>query len=141
MVNHLAVKLAEQGLSIVCRDLGSHTDSLTIETGHFIADLVDAAAVVMATPTVLGGPHPNLAYAALVANAMRPKTRIYGLIGSYGWGTKAAEIMDTLTNNLKVERLDPVLVKGLPNAEDMVRLDHFAASLGEKIRALPGLMD
>ena len=141
MVERLAVKLSEQGLSIICRDLGSHPDSLSIETGHYITDLVDAAAVVMATPTVLGGPHPNVAYAALITNAVRPKTKLFGLIGSYGWGTKAGEIIESLTNNLKVERLDPILIKGLPTQEDLERLDHMAVDLAAKIRELPVIID
>jgi flavorubredoxin len=141
MVERLAVKLSEQGLSIICRDLGRHPDSLTIETGHFIADLVDAAAVVLATPTVLGGPHPTIAYAALIANAVRPKTRFLGLIGSYGWGTRVSEIIESLTGNLKAERLEPVLVKGLPTPDDLVRLDQFAVDLAARIRELPLLID
>ncbi len=141
MVERLAVKLSEQGLSIICRDLGGHPDSLTVETGHFIADLVDAAAIVMATPTVLGGPHPNAAYAALIANAVRPKTRIFGLIGSYGWGTKVSETIEALTGNLKVERLAPLLIKGLPNDEDLRKIDDYAADLANRIKAMPNLID
>lgn len=140
MVERLTVKLSEQGLSVVCRNLGAEPASLSMETGHFITDLVDAAAVVMATPTVIGGPHPNMAYAALVANALRPKTRIYAMIGSYGWGGKAAETMDTLTSGLKVERLDPVLVKGLPTDEDLARLDQLALDIASRIKLIPDLM-
>ncbi len=77
MVEH-AVRLSEQGLSVICRDLGSELDSLTVETSYFITDLVYSAAVVMATPTVLGGPHPNIAYAALVANALRRRCDSWG---------------------------------------------------------------
>lgn len=141
MVERLTVKLSELGLSIICRDLGMHTDSLTIETGHFITDLVDAAAVIMATPTLLGGPHPNIAYAALVANSVRPKTKILGLIGSYGWGTKVSETMESLTSNMKVERLEPLLIKGLPNQEDLARIDQYALDLAAKIKELPIIID
>jgi flavorubredoxin len=140
MVERLTIKLSEYGLSVVCRNLGAEPDSLSLETGHFITDLVDAAAVVMATPTVIGGPHPNIAYAAVVANAMRPKTRFYGLIGSYGWGTRVADTLDALTSNIKAERLDPVLVKGLPRDEDLARIDEFAKNLAEKIKAIPDLV-
>ena len=140
MVERLTIKLSEQGLSVVCRNLGAEPDSLSLETGHFITDLVDAAAVIMATPTVIGGPHPNIAYAAIVANAMRPKTRFYGMIGSYGWGSKAADTLEALTSNLKAERLDPIMVKGLPREEDLARLDELAIVLAEKIKALPDLV-
>jgi flavorubredoxin len=141
MVERLAVKLSAQGLSIICRDLGIHPDSLTIETGHFIMDLVDAAGVVMATPTVLGGPHPNMAYAALIANVVRPKTRFMALIGSYGWATQVEKTMESLTGNIKAERLGSVLVNGLPAQDDLARLDALAAELGSRISSLPDLID
>lgn len=141
MVERLAVKLSAQGLSIICRDLGSELDSLTVETGHFIMDLVDAAAVVFATPTVLGGPHPNMAYAALIANAVRPKTRFMTLIGSYGWGTQVEKTLNGLTGQIKAERLPSVLVKGLPTQEDLERLDALSIDLSEKINELPDLIE
>lgn len=139
MVDRLAVKLAEQGLSVVCRNLGEDTDSMAVETGHFITDLVDAAGVVFASSTVLGGPHPAVAYAALVANAMRPKTKYVGLIGSFGWGTQITNVVNLLTGNIKAERLDPILVKGLPREEDLAHLDALAKDLADKIKALPNL--
>ena len=49
---------------------------------------VNAAAVVLATPTVLGGPHPNMAFAAILMNALKPKTKRLALMGSYGWATQ-----------------------------------------------------
>ena len=139
MVERLAVRLSEQGLSVICRDLGSELDSLTVETSYFITDLVYSAAVVMATPTVLGGPHPNIAYAALVANALRPKMRFLGVMGSYGWGTRMVETIDSLTANLKMERLKPLLIKGLPTDEDLARVDQMALR-SEKIRNIPDLI-
>ena len=141
MIEHLAVKLSQLGISVVARDLGHRPDSLTIETGHYIMDLVDAAGVIMATPTVLGGPHPNMAYAALITNAVKPKTRFIALVGSYGWGTRVDETMASLTAGVKAERLPTVLVKGLPLAEDFARLDALAVDLAAKIKALPDLID
>jgi len=140
MVDELTVKLSQRGISVICHDLGSMPESLAIGTGHFINDLVDAAAVVFATPTVLGGPHPAAAYAAIVANAMRPKARYLGLIGSYGWGTKMTETMNSLTSGIKAERLEPLLVKGLPNSEDLANIADYAAKLAEKILAIPDLI-
>ena len=140
MVDRLAVKLAEHGLSVVCRNLGEDTDSMAVETSHFITDLVDAAGIVFASSTVLGGPHPAVAYAALVANAMRPKTKYAGLIGSFGWGTQITNVITLLTGNLKAERLDPILVKGLPREEDLQLIDAMAKDMADKIKALPNLV-
>ena len=140
MVERLAIRLSKQGISIICRDLGHELDSLTVETGHFITDLVDAAAMIIATPTVLGGPHPNIAYATVVANAIRPQTPFFGVIGSYGWATQAVKTIDALSGNIKAERLEPIMVKGLPTDEDMSLIDDMAVNLANKIKALPDLI-
>lgn len=140
MVDELTIKLSMRGISVVCHDLGATPESLSIETGHFVNDLVDAAAVIFASPTVLGGPHPGVAYAALIANAMRPKVRYLGLIGSYGWGSKMVDILNGMTAGIKAERLEPFQVKGLPNEADLVHLAEYAADLADKILAIPDLV-
>jgi flavorubredoxin len=80
--------------------------------------LVDAATLVIGTPTVLVGPHPTVAYAAFLANALRPKLRFVSIIGSYGWGSKAVEQVSAMIPNLKVEVLAPVIARGFPKQED-----------------------
>jgi flavorubredoxin len=141
MVEHLATRLSEKGLSVICRDLGSRPDSLTLETGHFLTDLVDAAAFVFGSPTVLGGPHPNVAYAALLAAAVRPKARCWGLIGSFGWGTKIDAVLASWLDKLPAEKLEPILAKGLPLPEDLLRLDRLADDLAAKISTTELLAD
>jgi flavorubredoxin len=94
--------------------------------------LVDAATVVIGTPTVLVGPHPNVAHAAILANALRPNLKFISIIGSYGWGGKAVEQLAAMIPNLKVEILDPVLSKGFPKEADFKALDNLAATIAEK---------
>lgn len=137
IVDRLTWRLAGQGISVLCRNLGETPESLAVETGHVLNDVVTAAAVVFAMPTVLGGPHPAGAYCALVMNAIRPKTKFIGLIGSYGWGTKIAETFAVLTGGMKkAERLEPLLLEGLPTEEEMMAIDAYADALAEKVLAL-----
>jgi flavorubredoxin len=94
--------------------------------------LVDAATVVIGTPTVLAGPHPNVAYAAILANALRPNLKFISIIGSYSWGGKAVEQLAAMIPNLKVEILEPVLCKGLPKEADFRALDGLADAIAQK---------
>lgn len=87
-------------------------------------------------PAVLTRPHPLAAYAALLANALRPKTRFASIIGSYGWESRAKEQIISLIPNLKVELLEPVIIKGLPKEEDLKALDNLAAVIAEKYHEL-----
>ena len=94
--------------------------------------LVDAATLVIGVPTTLIGPHPKVAYAAFLVNALRPKTRFASIIGSYGWGSQAKEQIIKMIPNLKVELLETVIVKGLPKEEDLRDLDSLAATIAQK---------
>ena len=94
--------------------------------------LVDAATIVIGSPTVLTGAHPNVVYAAYLANALRPKVKFVSIIGSYGWGSKMVQQLAGMISNLKVEVLDPVVVKGYPRGEDFEALDKLAATIAEK---------
>jgi flavorubredoxin len=71
--------------------------------GKLAMALVDAATIVVGTPTFLAGPHPYAAYAAFLANALRPKINFLSIIGSYGWGGKAVETLAGMIPNLKVK--------------------------------------
>ena len=137
IMERMTWRLARKGISVLCRDLGSDPESLVVQTGHALNDLVTAAAVIFVTPTVLGGPHPAVAYCSIVVNALRPSVRFIGLAGSFGWGTKVDEAFNTLTGGLKKpERLEPLLFEGLPTEEELVKVDEYADRLAEKILGL-----
>ncbi len=130
MVSYLVAALAQQGITVKQFDL-SATD-----LGKLAMALVDAASLVIGTPTVLVGPHPNVAYATFLANALRPKVKFISVIGSYGWGGKALEQLTALIPNLKVEVLEPVVIKGFPRDIDFAALDRLASSIAMKHKEL-----
>jgi len=102
------------------------------DIGELAMALVDAATIVIGSPTVLVGPHPSAVYAAYLANALRPKLRFVSIIGSYGWGSRMLDIIKGMIPNLKVELINPVLIKGYPKDEDFRLLDKLADTILEK---------
>ncbi|MGM0366399.1 MAG: FprA family A-type flavoprotein [Actinomycetota bacterium] len=126
MADYLAQRLGSQ-------KIGVKTFNLTeTDLGELAMALVDAATVVLATPTVLAGPHPAAVYAAYLLKALRPKTRYVSLIGSYGWGGKTAEVISELLSSLKAEIIEPVLVKGLARDDDYGLLDKLSETIAKK---------
>lgn len=101
--------------------------------------LVDAATIVIGTPTVLGGPHPNVAYAANVANLLKPKARFLSIIGSFGWGGKTVEQLSAMVPNLEVEVIPPVLCKGYPTASEFASLDRLAETIAARHEELEAM--
>ena len=126
MVGHLIASLAEKGVSV-------EPFNMTVtDIGKLAIALVDAGTIVIGTPTILAGPHPNIVYATCLANALRPKAKFVSIIGSYGWGGKTVDILAGMIPNLKVELIEPYLAKGRPLATDFKALDDMAETIALK---------
>ena len=106
------------------------------DIGILAMELVDAAIVVLATPTVLAGPHPAAVYAAYLMGVLRPKTKYLGLIGSYGWGGKTLEKVQGLLTSIKAEYLTPMISKGYPKQEEFSQLDKLADEIKSQLDKL-----
>ena len=126
MVDYLVEALAERGVTV------RQFNMTKTDIGKLAIALVDAATMVIGTPTILVGPHPNFVYAAFLANALRPKLQFVSAIGSYGWGSKAVEQLQGMIPNLKVEVLQPVIIKGFPKEADFQALNNLADTIAEK---------
>jgi len=120
MVSYFVNALIERGITVKQFELS------TVDIGKLAMALVDAATIVIGSPTVLVGPHPCAAYAAFLANALRPKTKFASIIGSFGWASKMVEQLTSMLPNLKVEILEPVITKGFPKDNDFIALDRLA---------------
>ncbi len=125
MAERLAATLIEKGVDVKLFNL------VTGDTGEFAMSLVDAATLIIATPTVLSGPHPAALSATYLASALRPKMKFFGIMGSYGWGGRTVDILKgTMTH--RVEHLEPLLIKGLPNEDGLKKVDELAETIKQK---------
>lgn len=130
MVQHLVAGLEEKGIK-------AHPFDLSVtDIGKLAITLVDAATLVVGTPTVLGEPHPMVIYAVKLANMLKPKTRYASVMASYAWGGKAIEKIAEMIPNLKVEIIQPLLVKGHPTQADFKAIDELVESIAERHRGL-----
>ena len=130
MVDYLVAGLAERGVTVQKFELTS------TDIGKLAMALVDAATIVIGTPTVHVGPHPVVFSTTHLANVLRPKLKYAAIIGSYGWATKAVEQISGLIPNLKVEVLATVMCKGRPQEDTFAALDALADAIRDKHEAL-----
>lgn len=126
MVDYLAGALAERAVTVEQFNLA------VTDLGKLAVALVDSGTIVMGTPMVLAGSHPQVVYAAFLASALRPKLKFASIIGSYGWGGTAVEQLTGMISHLKVEILEPVLCKGFPQEADLRALDNLADTIAKK---------
>lgn len=128
MVERLTEALVERGIT-------AKKFNLTVtDTGELAMALVDAATMVVGSPTVLTGAHPVVVSAAFLANALRPKLAFTSIIGSYGWGGRMVDQLKGVMTNLKSEMIEPVLVKGMPDRDGLEELDRLAEEIASRHR-------
>ncbi len=130
LVDHLTDALAAQGIQVEKFDL------TVTDLGKLAIALVDTATMVIGSPTVLTGAHPIVISAAFLANALRPKLKFASIIGSFGWGGKMIEDIQKTIPNLKVQMLEPVLIKGKPDAQAYIAVERLAQEIATKHREL-----
>ena len=123
MVAYLVDRLMEKGMSVQPFNVAN------LDSGRFSSALVEASTLVFASPTVLNGPHPAMAYAAYLTNVLRPKTKYAAVIGSYGWGTGMPDSLAAMLPNLNVKWFEPINVGGTAKAEDFVALDRLVSDI------------
>ncbi len=128
MVDYLTESLASKGIGVQRFNLA------VTDTGKLVMSLVDAATIVIGSPTVLTGAHPSVISAAFLVNALRPKLKFASIIGSMGWGGKMVEQINSTIANLKVELLPPVIVKGRPKKDDYAALEKLSSEIALKHR-------
>ena len=126
MVDHLSKELIRKGVKVELFDLA------VTDIGKLAMALVEAATIVIASPTVHVGPHPVVAYATLLANAIKPKARYAAVIGSYGWANKLVDGILGLMPNLKPEVLGAVICKGEAKAQTLQELSNLASLIADK---------
>ena len=114
---------------------GIHTMKFDIvdgDLGDLAMGLVDASTIVLGSSMVLAGPHPMAANIAYLAGVLRPKAKFATFVGSYGWGGNLFGKLGEMLAGLKLDVIEPVLVKGKPREEDFAKLDAMIEAIYEK---------
>ena len=119
IVNYVVDSFTEKGIEVIPINL------IKEDIGKLSLEIVDASTIIFGTPYVLSGAHPAVVYAAFFVNALKPKTKLMSIIGSYGWGGKGVDQLKNLLSTLKVQWIEPLMIKGHPTKEAFEKLDNF----------------
>ncbi len=130
MIDYLAEKLEAKGIKT------EKFDIVDGDLGDLAMGLVDATTIVLGSSMVLAGPHPMAFNIAYLANVLKPKAKVATFVGSYGWGGNLFGKLGELLSGLKLDVIEPLLVKGKPKEVDFKRLDDIAETIYEKHKAL-----
>lgn len=130
MIDYLSNKLAEKGIPSIKYDM------VDGNLGDLAIALVDATSIVLGTSMVLAGPHPAAFNTVYLASVLKPKAKIASFIGSYGWGGNLFGKMADMLAPLKLDIIEPILVKGKAKADDYAKIEKMADEIFAKHKEL-----
>ncbi|MDY0391938.1 MAG: FprA family A-type flavoprotein [Candidatus Bipolaricaulis sp.] len=129
LVRIVAETLLGEGIRVAVQDLAQ------ADVGDLAGDLVDARALVLGAPTVLGGLHPAAFNAANLIRALKPPLKYAAFLSSYGWGGGAARQASEVLGPTGIEVVGAVEIHGSPAAEAEAQAAALASTLATRIRS------
>ncbi len=128
MIREMAETLLSKGIDVRLYNLA------VSDLGDLARELVDSRAVVLGSPTVLGGMHPLAMQGAYLVKAFKPPIKYGVLLGSYGWGGGALKQAAEMLAPTKIEVVGTLQVKGAPKEEDLKEVQRIALELADKMK-------
>ncbi|MGQ9509543.1 MAG: FprA family A-type flavoprotein [Thermodesulfobacteriota bacterium] len=102
-----------------------------------IAEMLTAKGLLLGSPTLNNGMFPTMGDFLTYMKGLRPKGKIFGLFGSYGWGGGAIKEMRQSLESEKFEVWEKELaIPFIPNSEETIRAIEFGKEFGEKILSI-----
>ncbi len=129
LAEEVAAAISAEGVEAVPYNL------LVSDVSHLARDLVDASALVIGSPTVLGGPHPAVAQAVALVRAFKPRLKLAAAFGSYGWGGGAVRVIGDAAKAAGLEVVDAFEVKGRPRPDDLTRARDLGRTVAKAVQA------
>ncbi len=109
--------------------------NLTVaDISHVLRDLVDASAVVIGTPTVLGGAHPLALYATELVASFGIRGKVAAVFGSFGWGGGAARRIKARLEQGGFEVVDTMEIRGPPKAEHVEKAVALGRAVAKRVK-------
>jgi anaerobic nitric oxide reductase flavorubredoxin len=99
-----------------------------------MTEILDAKAVVVGSPTLNNGMFPTLGSFLTYATGLRPKDKLWGFFGSYGWGGGAVKNMVEMAKKAGFEVYEATVeVKYVPDDKDLKKCFEFGQQIATKI--------
>jgi flavorubredoxin len=130
MARAIADGVASEGVEVKLFKLRSYAGS------EAITEILDAKAVLVGSPTLNNQMFPTLSSFLTYATGLKPKGKLWGFFGSYGWGGGAVRSMIKTAKEAGFEVLEPgVEVKYVPDSEDLKKCFEFGQQIAMKVKA------
>jgi flavorubredoxin len=129
MAHAIAEGLIGEGISVKILHMK------TCHHSDVMAEVLDAGAVILGSPTYNRGVLPLMADMVRHMEGLRPQGKIGAAFGSFGWGgcESVSRLMEAL-EAMKIEPIDSLKVKHVPTGHDLERCMDLGRRIGRAIQ-------
>lgn len=102
-------------------------------------EVMDAAAVIVGSPTHNNGILPGMAGMLTYMKGLRPQNKIGAVFGSFGWSGECVKILTGWLESMKMELpVDPVKVKNRPTHDTYGQCFDLGKKIGQAVKEKTG---
>ena len=129
MAKAVATGLVDEGVSVrlMCMKNNHHSDVM--------AEVFDAAAVIVGSPTHNNGILPLMADMLTYMKGLRPQNKIASAIGSFGWSGECVKVLTQWLEDMNMEIVEPVKTKFIPDHEALAKCYEQGKAIAAAIKA------
>jgi len=129
MAKAIADGAASQGVEVKFVKLRASPNS------EAVTEILEAKAVLVGSPTLNNQMFPTLSGFLTYITGLKPKGKLWGFFGSYGWGGGAVRGMIEVAKKAGFEVFEPgVEAKFVPDAEKIKKCFEFGQQIAQKIK-------
>ncbi len=105
------------------------------ENTDIVTEILEAKAVIVGSPTLNNQMFPTLGGFLTYITGLKPKGKLWGFFGSYGWGGGAVKGMVEMAKKAGFEVYEPgIEAKYVPDQEDLKKCFDFGQQIAQKIK-------
>jgi flavorubredoxin len=96
--------------------------------------VLESRAFLVGTPTMNNSMLPTVGAFLTYMKGLRPKSRIAGAYGSFGWGGGGAKQVDADLRALGLDMVDPLEIKFVPSEEDTAACEEYGRQIARRVK-------
>ncbi|PIP35331.1 MAG: MBL fold metallo-hydrolase [Desulfobacterales bacterium CG07_land_8_20_14_0_80_52_14] len=101
-----------------------------------MTEVLDAGALIVGSPTLNNGLFPTVADFLTYMKGLKPKNKIAGAFGSYGWSGESVKFIQQELESMKFDVMEPgIRIQYAPDPEGIKSCTEFGKQIGQKLKA------
>ncbi|MBI5582811.1 MAG: FprA family A-type flavoprotein [Deltaproteobacteria bacterium] len=107
----------------------------TFHRSDVVTEVLDAGALLVGSPTLNNGLYPTVSDFLTYLKGLKPKKKLVGAFGSFGWSGEAVKLINQELEAMKLDLFDKGLnIQFVPNDQDLKTAFEWGKKIGQALK-------